>query len=221
MNNESRPIDSDSDSYHRVRDLRQNISAAAFSEDYELGPGDIEVLDRLLNGYLSASLVAQARSSGLRAAQDKYASALSSLLDSANDLRRMPEGGRWLLDVNAGPPVDPSREDDHLAAAIDLNEVAQSVHERVLSAPRGAPSVRRGPRQDPHIDGLVRKLVRFWEHVQKRRAETEADLIEGTETYDLVRRTLQIIGEEREIKTLRNMVPADSDSRYWLPKDMK
>lgn len=202
-----------------VRDLRPILAEASFSEDYELGETEIENLNLLLNQYLLVSSgVAANESATARKLQQRLESSVRNFMDLYQQLQKTPEGGRWLLSVfaGAGQPDEPN-DDARLMVAADPLEVMQAAVDRMAILRRQSAPLRTGPKDDAAFEVLARRLYRFWQQVRQKVPDAKEDRRSCEETYDLVQRTLAVIGKDREIKSLRNIVPADPTSRYWLP----
>lgn len=204
-----------------VSDLRSVLAEASFSEDYELERADLETLNLLLNQYIAAIDGSDDSRQPLRKLQQRLESSARNFIEACDELRRTPEGGRWVLDICAGREEGSNDEDARLIAAVDPVEMMRDLVTRIASHPDQHAPGRTGPKEDAAFEVLVRRLFRFWQQVRQRGTESPAGTTGSEETYDLVRRTLAVIGKEREIKSLRNLVPADPSSRYWLPKQLK
>lgn len=211
----------DYDAIECVSDLRSVLAEASFSEDYELERADLETLNLLLNQYLAAIDGSDESRQPLRKLQQRLESSARNFIEACDELRRTPEGGRWLLDVCASREEGGNDEDARLIAAVDPVEMMRDLVARIASHPDQHTPGRTGPKEDAAFEVLVRRLFRFWQQVRQRGSESPAGPTGSEESYDLVRRTLAVIGKEREIKSLRNLVPADPSSRYWLPKQLK
>jgi hypothetical protein len=82
-----------------VSDLRSVLAEASFSEDYELERADLETLNLLLNQYLVAIDGSDDSRQPLHKLQQRLESSARNFIEACDELRRTPEGGRWLLDV--------------------------------------------------------------------------------------------------------------------------
>lgn len=204
-----------------VSDLRSVLAEASFSEDYELERADLETLNLLLNQYLVAIDGSDDSRQPLHKLQQRLESSARNFIEACDEIRRTPEGGRWLLDVCVSREEGGNDEDARLTGAVDPVEMMRELVARIASHPGQHAPGRTGPKEDAAFEVLVRRLFRFWQQVRQRGSESPAGTTGSEETYDLVRRTLVVIGKEREIKSLRNLVPADPSSRYWLPKQLK
>lgn len=241
--------DASYDSKGWIEDFTDKIKAADFAEDYEdkLREDDFRALNALLNQYFNdtkpAAKVLTAEEIHKRMKQLK--DGIQDALEAIAVLQRSTNGGAPLLEALLGSEVldrDLKSVDSYIESMPDPIEIMQHIHDRLGNSSLQLTS-KVGAKSDPAFEVLVRRLFRFWQDVVSRKENTDStpdihSFIEETSEaidvqskissrniYQLIQGTLKLIGIQREEKSLRNLVPADSfsstPSRHWVPKEVQ